>query len=382
MTIEEKKEILLKKEKLKEKLENKQNKIKDIYYYEQFELINEIDKYMGFKEKEIFIVEKEEIIKGEKIKTFEIYNKDENQIATVDKEGLITLNTEYKEHLKETLKEYYSNLGLEDKERKMYLNEYEYTQNKENFVSKEKGFAVDDKPKEMQSKVKQIKEIRENRKSKVDILEPALLEEDLGLNANDIGAMIKIKDKRFYEKVPEAKQYDGDAILAYNKRTNKFIILGMKNGKYEECDRVEPSVGTMKTSVDLDRTGEKVEKQAISGVMKLKGNDDYDFAVNLELGGTIEFQELRKDKDGKYISADLQVQGQYATTYEVEKLMDKRKNHYIYDEREEFEAEQKHGQKSTVKSIQEKECTEEEKQGKSHDEDEEEWERGFPRKRR
>ena len=67
------------------------------------------------------------------------------------------------------------------------------------------------------------------------MLEPALLENDLGLNPKDIGRMIKIKDKRFYQMVPEAKKYDGDAILAYCKSTNKFMIIGMENGKYVEC---------------------------------------------------------------------------------------------------------------------------------------------------
>lgn len=63
-----------------------------------------------------------------------------------DENGLLTLEPEYKDVLKDQLKEYYDSLGIEDKNREMYLHKREYTQEKENFVSKEKGFSVKDKP--------------------------------------------------------------------------------------------------------------------------------------------------------------------------------------------------------------------------------------------
>ena len=380
MDVKEKQEIAKIRDELRNKLsgENK-DEIREISYYTDFQLINKTDKYMGFNEKDIFIVERETEKDGEKVKNHEVYNRNQEKLAGTDETGLMKFENNYKEYLKDKLKDYYKLLGLEDKERKMYLHEQDFVQefDKEidkNFVSKEKGFVVSDKPKKELSKEEQkqeIEQIRKNRSKKVDVLDSTLLENDLGLNAKDIGSMISIKDIRFYKMVPEARNYDGDAMLAYCKSTNKFMIIGMKNGKYVECDSVEPSVGTMKSSVDLDRTGENVEKQAIGSVMRLKGNNDYDFAVNLELGGSIEFQELRKDKDGKYISADLRMQGQYATSWEVEKMMDKNKNKYIYDEREEFETEQKHKEKSSVHSLNEKECTKEEKEGKKHNEEKE-----------
>lgn len=378
MDEKEKEEIARIRDELRKELSEKNNAdIREITYYTDFELINKTDQYMGFNEKDIFIVEKEEEKEGKKVKNYAIYNKDKKKLAETDDKGLMELESQYKDLLKEKLQDHYKMLGLEDKERKMYLHEQSYVQESEkerenNFVSKEKGFAVSDKPKDELSKEEQEQElehIRENRDKKADMLEPALLEHDLGLNPEDIGSMIKIKDKRFYQMLPETKKYEGDAILAYCRSTNKFMIIGMENGKYVECDGVEPSVGTMKTSIDLDRTGERVERQAIGNLMKIKGNNDYDFAVNLELDGNMEFQKLRKDKDGKYMSADLQIQGRYATSWEVEKMMDKNKNIHIYDEREEFETEQKHGKSSSIQSLKEKQCTKEEKEGKEHDED-------------
>lgn len=361
-------QIAKEKDELREKLvkENKKIKFKQIDYYEEFQIINQTDNYMGYSEKDIFIVEKEEMY-GKNVKTFDIYNRNKEKIAETNAEGILTLSEEYKANLKEKLGDYYPQLGLEDEDRKMYLHEYNYVQDGEDkyFTSKEKGFIVNDKPKEeltKEEKTQNIEEVRKNREKHVDIIDPELIKEDLGLDSKDFGTMIKIKDKRFYEKVPGARELEGDAILMYNNRTNKFMVIGMEKGKYVECKGIEPSVGTMKTSIDLDKKGENVEKQAIGGIMKIKGNNDFDFAVNLEPGGTIEFQELRKASNGKYISADLRTQGQYATSWEVDKMMNKKRNNNIYDEIEEFKTEQKHGHKSTVKSLKDKECLKEEKE--------------------
>lgn len=387
MELEEKEEITKQKEELRKKLieENKKLKIRNIDYYKEFQIINETDKNMGYKEKDIYIVQKEE---KNGIKSYEIYNKNQEKIASTDEKGLLNFDSKYKEQLKEQLKEFYPELGLEDEERKMYLHEHNYVQEgeKEDFISKERGYEVGEKPIEKLSKEekdKEIEEIRKNRKNNADTIEPTLIQEDLGLDTKDFGAILKIKDKRFYERIPEARDYQGDAMLIYNNKTNKFMIIGMQNGKYVECDSIEPSVGTMKTSIDLDKTGKNVEKQAIGGIMKIKGNNDYDFAVNLEPGGSIEFQQLRKTEDGKYVSADLRTQGQYQTSWEVDKMMDKRKNRRLRDEKEEFETARKHGHKSTVESLRDKECTNEGKpqdnKSKRKEDDDEEWERGHRR---
>ena len=365
----------------KAKAENENMDIREIHYLKEFQIINETEKYMGYNENDIFIVEKNK----KDIKYYDIYNKDMERLASTEEEGVLKIDESYKEKLKENLKDFYPQLGLEDEKRKMFLHEIQYVQEKngqQQYFSKEKGFIINDKSKEEITKEEneeQIKDVREKRQNNIDIIDTTLIEEDLGLNEKDIGSVIQIKDKVFYEKVPEAKKYDGNAMLAYCKATNSFIVMGLKNGKYEMCESIEPSVGTMKTSVDLDRRGENIEKQAIGGIMKLKENNEYDFAVNIEPGGVIEFQELRMDNHGKYMSADLCIQGQTQTSWEVEKMMDKGKNRLIDDEMEEFKNEQKHDEAVTVGSLDEKNCTKEEKSGQLHNErlkdEEDEYER-------
>ena len=366
MNNEEKIKIEKQREELRKKLEEdnkkEKNKIREIDYYKELQLINNNSKYMGFMEKDVFVVSKEEKINGKKIKTLEVYNKNLDKIASTDKNGLLNLEPEYKDELKEKLKDYYPQLGLDDKKREIYLHEHEFEEEGKNFISKENGVVASDKKEKdltEEDKKKEIEKLRDNRKNKVDTLDSALVKEDLGIDTKDLGTMIKIKDKRFYDKVPDAKDFNGDALLIYNNKTNKFMIIGMKKGKYVECKGIEPSVGTMKTSVDLDKTGKYVQEQGISSVMKLKGNNDYDFAVNLE-AGAVEFQELRRGKNGKYISADLCTQGQHSTSYEVEKMMDKGKNRSINDELDEFNKENEHGHSSSVQSLKNKNCTKEE----------------------
>ena len=94
--------------------------------------------------------------------------------------------------------------------------------------------------------------------------------------------------------------------------------------------------------------------------MKIKNSDEYDFAVNFNGMGEIEFKELRMDRNGQYISTDLDVQGKKKTAKEVENIMDKNRNNYIEDEIEEFRLEQEQGKKSDVNSLKEKKALNEE----------------------
>ena len=92
----------------------------------------------------------------------------------------------------------------------------------------------------------------------------------------------------------------------------------------------------MKTSVDLDNDGKEVKTEAIGAIMNIKGNNEYDFAVNLEPeAGLIEFQELRWDSvNRQYMSSDLETRGNInqKTTKEVDDMMKNTTNDNITDE--------------------------------------------------
>lgn len=79
----ENEEIEKEREELREKLEkeNVKEKTRSIDYYKEMQLINQTEKYMGFRQKDIFVVEKVKNIGDEEIVTYEIYNRDKQKIA-------------------------------------------------------------------------------------------------------------------------------------------------------------------------------------------------------------------------------------------------------------------------------------------------------------
>lgn len=122
--------------------------------------------------------------------------------------------------MKTEFKEYYKQINLdkrlpsvitkEDIEKKLELEEKQGETEKEDNGKEEKG---------------------ENKEEEKDKIDPKEVEQDLGLKEGDIESCTKITDKRFYDKVPEARGYDGFAMLAYSKSRNEFIIVGRDNGK-------------------------------------------------------------------------------------------------------------------------------------------------------
>lgn len=177
------------------------------------------------------------------------------------------------------------------------------------------------------------------------------------MQEGDIESCTEIVDKRFYDKVPEARGFDGHARLAYSKSRNEFIIVGKDNGKIVEAETIMPGKGTMKTSVDLDDNGNPVKTQAISAILQLKGNNEYDFAVNLNPLGVLEFQELRWDDiNKKYMSSDLETRGdiRQRTSKEVDDMMKNTTNDNITYEVNKFEELDANGENVDIDDIEDK----------------------------
>lgn len=308
----------------KNKYLDRQN-VKAFYEFDTFEFMQPDENGLGLSENNIVVAEKEMLDKdGKTITVFEFF-KDGQSIAITNEKGEIIFSDQYKELLKTEFKEYYKQINLdkrlpsvitkEDIEKKLELEEKQGETEKEDNEKEEKG---------------------ENKEEEKDKIDPKEVEQDLGLKEGDIESCTKITDKRFYDKVPEARGYDGFAMLAYSKSRNEFIIVGRDNGKIVEAQTVTPGKGTMKTSVDLDNDGKEVKTEAIGAIMNIKGNNEYDFAVNLEPeAGLIEFQELRWDSvNRQYMSSDLETRGNInqKTTKEVDDMMKNTTNDNITDE--------------------------------------------------
>lgn len=381
------KEIIEARDSLREKLEEdiKDNKKKNeqigkIVYYEDFELINEAKGKLGLIENEVFIVTRN--IFGEndsKISVYEIYDENQNLLAITDKDGKITYTERYKEKLKNNFGKFYGEAGID--ERDFYL-------------VREGEFSVSDKPyKDLNREEKEkLQEKAEKQKDKkVDEKEmdnPEIARKDLQYSDDDILYSVEIKDKRFYDQVPSAKEYDGNAMLIYSKKEGRFIIGGMVNGHFEKSKYIEPSMSTMRTSIDLNDDGEKVQTDNIHGIMQIKNNPNYAYSIDIEATGYIEFQELRIDRSKnpvEYVSADLETTRQYRSSKEVEYAMRRDTNHEISDEVDDY-----YKKKSSDDNIElddlgdreDDEISEAERNERIEEEEEEYWfRRGNPRER-
>ena len=385
------KEIIEARDNLRENLENdikinkkKNEQIGKIVFYKDFELVNEDKGNLGLIENEIFIVTRNVYDENNnKICLYEIYDEKQNLLALTDKDGKLTYTESYKEKLKNNFGKFYDDAKID--ERDFYL-------------IRENEFSVGGKPyKDLNKEEKEkLKEKAENLKDKKveekEMDNPEIARQDLKYSNDDILYSVEIKDKRFYQQVPSAKEYDGNAMLIYSKKEGKFIIGGIVNGHFEKSKYIEPSMSTMKTSIDLDHDGNAVERDNIHGVMQIKNNPNFAYSIDIEPTGYIEFQELRIDRSKtpvQYVSADLETTRQYRSSKEVEYAMRRDTNHEISDEVSDFNRMEKSGKVKEEKielddlgDREDDEVSEEERIKRIEEEEEEYWfRRGDPRGR-
>lgn len=339
------KEIIEARDNLRESLEKdiKDNKKKNeqigkIVFYKDFELVNKTKEHLGLIENEVFIVTRNVYDEqNNKICLYEIYDENQVLLAKTDRDGKLFYEESYKEKLKKNFGKFYEESGIEERD---------------TYLIREEEFVIGEKPyKDLNGKEKkEIDKKQEKQKvKKVDEKEldnPEIARQDLKYSEDDILYSVEIKDKRFYEQVPSAKQYEGNAMLIYSKKEGKFVIGGMVNGHFEKSEYIEPSRSTMKTSIDLDDKGRPVERETIHGIMQISNNPNYAYSIDIEQTGFIEFQELRIDRTKnpvQYVSADLETTRQYRSGKEVEYTMRRDTNHEIYDEVDDFNRAEKDG---------------------------------------
>jgi len=344
----EKSEIIAKRDLLREKLEEQENdaKVGKIVYYEDFEVIKGDKNHNPFIEKDLFIVTRKAEKDGETLEYYELYNDNNELIGRTNENGELQYSKEFLEKLGPLSK----HLDLE--EREMYLN-------------KENEFTVQDKPQEeLTEEDKELNKQKEEvyEKKKVENVEPALIEDDLGIDRNSISYCDEIKDKRFYDMVPECNDFSKTAMIIYSEKTNEFMVVGIKNGKFEKYESIDSAKSTMKPVQNLNNDGRNIQSQAISGMLQYKYNQELDFSVNIEPTGNVKFQQLRTDlQTGKVMSSDLETNAQYRPEWKVEEMMKKEEKKDISNEVKKVEK-QEEQKPMHLNEIEEEEEKEEEYQ--------------------
>lgn len=200
-----KEEIVESRDNLRDKLENdiklnkkKNEQIGKIVFYKDFELINQTKKHLGLIENEVFIVTRNIYDENNnKVTLYEIYDENQALLAKTDKSGKISYEESYKEKLKKNFKGFYDKSGIE--ERDCYLlreNEFVVASSEyENLTKEEKENLVEKENKEKTNKI-----------DEQELNNPEIARKDLEYSDDDILYSVEIKDKRFYEQVPDAKK--------------------------------------------------------------------------------------------------------------------------------------------------------------------------------
>ena len=331
---------------ISERIRNNGQEIDNIGYYKEFEFENS-----GLEVKDIFIVKlkKEEKKSREnedqqEKQLYEIYDKDNNLIATVDEIGKIQFQPEFLQSLKEISEEYYNTLTLDDVEIEFpeELEQDDLILTKEEIEEKADNKKIEDLSKIIGSKnINSYSEMKVDQTPKFEKL----------TNKQEIDSDVRVtQTETLADMIPEIKEKGIVKIgVIYSNRTNnqngRFSFVGIdKNGQIHTIDSLENVEGTTTgqtvTSIN-SRDGSAVEEEQVAGMVKINGrsnsnNEEEMLSIRQGQYGILEVDyvraDLSRDKSERYMSAPIETDNIYPTTREVRDFMDKSKNVNMNDE--------------------------------------------------
>lgn len=308
-------------EQLREQLSENNQEIENIGYYRDFNF-----KGTKFGINEAYIVKiKDDSIPEKEVKhreddekegfTYEIYDKDNNLVATVDLDGVVKFEPEYFEGMDDRDLEF---LELENAEFElpeelerddMVLLREEIEENK---TKREKDGAV--KEKEQNGEEKQQQEDNSEEKE---------IAEKKGIPLNNV--LFLRPDSNFYKDHPEIEKN------LYFYRDNDGIVRAEyldENGEPQPSNYFEESTTAIREqTVDMGDDGVPVVKQTPYQTMQTKNlnNVDKDIRgvrvnINIDQYGYMEISEARQGTNGMWSSHDIEVKGRDYNSYAMNKM--------------------------------------------------------------
>lgn len=293
---------------------------------------------------------------------YEIYDQDNNMIATVDEMGIIHFDEEYIETLKDVSEKYFNMLDLENEEfilpeelskEDLVLDEHELLEqefeNKKGNIERNIG-----------SKIDAYSEINTNQKPIFDNI----------TNKQEIDPNTKVtSSETIADMIPEIRQKGiikigvvySDKVKGQNGR---FSFIGIdKDGNIQTLDSLQNTEGTTtgQNVISINsRDGSLVEEEQVAGLVRINGRSKANgeeelLSVKTGAYGILEVDYVRadmsKDKDERYMSAPIQTKNMYPTTREVREFMDKYKNTNISDELERADEQLEDQNKTKLRNV-------------------------------
>lgn len=299
-----KKSALLSKQ-ISETLDSKTKHISSVRYYEDF--------FFGganIEENNVYIVEiksqNSELGKNKNVKsddknasqlgdnveleltTYEIYDKNQNLIATVDADGNVSFSEEYLAKLENLPPEYYSMIDLSATE----FNLQEMTE------------------KDIELSAKDIEKYeKESRKINFD-KEEREAAETIGIEEDNLRTLAVINphtlvtaNETLGQIIPEVNQYDEVQIVCEksdNQNDGRFTMIGVKaDGEKEPVESVGQveGINTGRTVTSINRDGTEVEEKEVKGLFQIAGRPEEGISISVGNYNIPEVQYIQNMND-------------------------------------------------------------------------------------
>jgi hypothetical protein len=256
---------------------------------------------------------------------YEIYNKDGDLVATVDKAGKIHFSPEYIEKLRQEYQEYFEMLNLDNavlelpeeiKERNITLQPEELE--KEIQKKKEKGKEDEEKAEEEEEEQEQEKldPQEENQEQKA-------IAKKKGIPENNV--LIVRDNSNFYKDHPEVER---NLIFSRDKDGLVKAEYIDENGELQPSKYIMPSTtGIRQETVSIGSDGNPVTKESPQQVMQtrnLTGRDqdvrDVRINIKFDIYGYLYLEEARQGNEGEWTSQAIEVKGRPTNSSQVNEI--------------------------------------------------------------
>ena len=290
--------------------EDKSTQIPNITYYKELAFDS-----ARFIENDVFVTKlnRENGKKGVE-EVYEIYNKDGDLVATVDKAGKIHFSPEYIEKLRQEYQEYFEMLNLDNAvlELPEEIKERNITLQPEELEKEKKKEKQDEKGKEDEEKTEEEEEEQEQEKldPQEENQEQKAIAKKKGIPENNV--LIVRDNSNFYKDHPEVER---DLIFSRDKDGLVKAEYIDENGELQPSKYIMPSTtGIRQETVSIGSDGNPVTKESPQQVMQtrnLTGRDqdirDVRINIKFDIYGYPYPEEARQGNEGEWTSHAIEV---------------------------------------------------------------------------
>lgn len=343
--------------------DNKEIDVTNIGYYKDFNF-----RGSGLAVNDVYVVEMKRNSRTLRSRNqreklmYEIYDKDNVLIATVNEMGEISYEPEFIKELENISEEHFKMLTLDETEFELpeKLKKDDVVLSKEELNEK----SIDRKMNDISHMLK-TKNI--NSYSEMETDQKVF---DKITNKQELDANVRVtQTETLADLIPELKEKGIQKIgVVYSDniqgQNGRFSFVGIdKDGKMQILESLENIDGTttgQKVTSINSIDGSLVEQEQVAGMVKLSdrtntnGEEEY-LSVRLDDYGTPEVDYVRADlskpEDQRYISAPIETKNIYPTTREVRDFMDRSYNPKIDKELERAEPEINRDEETSIKNI-------------------------------